>query len=72
MEGLVPGMAEMGRLYEEGECFVPELMVGAEALYAGLAILQPLVAGPRRRRAAKGWPSSARCRATSTTSARTW
>jgi corrinoid protein of di/trimethylamine methyltransferase len=43
MEGLVPGMAELGRQYETGECFVPELMVGAEALYAGLGILQPLV-----------------------------
>ena len=36
IEGLVPGMSELGRLYEEGECFVPELLVGAEALYAGL------------------------------------
>ena len=43
MDGLVPAMAELGRLYEEGECFVPELLVGAEALYAGLGILQPLV-----------------------------
>jgi corrinoid protein of di/trimethylamine methyltransferase len=43
MNGLVPGMAELGRLYEEGDCFVPELMVGAEALYAGLDILQPLI-----------------------------
>ncbi len=43
MQGLVPGVAELGRLYEEGDCFVPELMVGAEALYAGLEVLQPLV-----------------------------
>jgi corrinoid protein of di/trimethylamine methyltransferase len=43
MEGLAAGMAEMGRLYEEGECYVPELMVSSEALYAGLDILQPLV-----------------------------
>ena len=43
MEGLAAGMAEMGRLYEEGECYVPELMVSSEALYAGLGILQPLV-----------------------------
>jgi trimethylamine corrinoid protein len=43
MDGLAAGMAEMGRLYEEGECYVPELMVASEALYAGLAILQPLV-----------------------------
>ncbi len=44
MEGLVPGMNELGRLYEAGECFVPELLVGAEALYAGLGVLRPLVA----------------------------
>ena len=31
MEGLAAGMAEMGRLYEEGECYVPELMVSSEA-----------------------------------------
>jgi methanogenic corrinoid protein MtbC1 len=43
MEGLAVGMAEMGRLYEEGECYVPELMVSSEALYAGLGVLQPLV-----------------------------
>jgi corrinoid protein of di/trimethylamine methyltransferase len=43
MEGLAAGMAEMGRLYEEGECYVPELMVSSEALYAGLAVLRPLV-----------------------------
>jgi methanogenic corrinoid protein MtbC1 len=45
MEGLAAGMAEMGRLYEGGECYVPELMVSAEALYAGLGILRPLVVG---------------------------
>ena len=43
MNGLAAGMAEMGRLYEEGECYVPELMVSSEALYAGLGILHPLV-----------------------------
>ncbi len=43
MDGLAAGMAEMGRLYEEGECYVPELMVSSEALYAGLDILKPLV-----------------------------
>jgi trimethylamine corrinoid protein len=43
LEGLVPGMNELGRQYEAGDCFVPELLVGAEALYAGLDILRPLV-----------------------------
>ena len=43
MQGLALGMAEMGRLYELEECYVPELMVSSEALYAGLDVLQPLV-----------------------------
>jgi corrinoid protein of di/trimethylamine methyltransferase len=53
MEGLAAGMNEMGRLYEEGECYVPELMVSSEALYAGLEILRPLVVASGRG-AAKG------------------
>lgn len=40
-EGLVPGMEEVGRLYEEQEYFVPELLMCADALYAGLDILKP-------------------------------
>ena len=52
MEGLAPGMAELGRLYEEGECFVPDLMVGAGALNAGRAILQPLI--PRSAEESRG------------------
>ena len=43
LEGLVPAMDELGRQYEAGDCFVPELLVGAEALYAGLDVLRPLV-----------------------------
>jgi len=40
-EGLVAGMEEVGRLYEEQEYFVPELLMCADALYAGLDILRP-------------------------------
>jgi corrinoid protein of di/trimethylamine methyltransferase len=54
MEGLTAGMAEMGRLYEEGECYVPELMVSSEALYAGLDILQPLVVRSAGESGSKG------------------
>ncbi len=43
IEGLAAGMAEMGRLYEREECYVPELLVSSEALYAGLGVLRPLV-----------------------------
>ena len=43
LDGLVQGMVELGRQYETGECFVPELLVGSEALYAGLEVLRPHV-----------------------------
>lgn len=40
-EGLVKGMNEAGRLYEEEEYFVPELLLCSDAMYAGLDILVP-------------------------------
>ena len=42
-DGLVKGMQEVGRLYEEQEYFVPELLMCADALYAGLDIFKPLM-----------------------------
>ena len=43
MEGLAKGMNEAGRLWDEEEYFVPELLLCADALYAGLDILKPHV-----------------------------
>jgi 5-methyltetrahydrofolate--homocysteine methyltransferase len=40
-EGMLPAMTEVGRLFEEGECYVPEMMMSARAMKAGLAKLQP-------------------------------
>lgn len=42
-EGLVPGMQEVGRLYEEQEYFVPEMLMCADALYTGIEILLPIM-----------------------------
>ena len=42
-ESLVPAMAEVGRLFEEGEFFVPEMLVAARAMQGGLGILKPLL-----------------------------
>ena len=39
-EGMVAAMAEVGRLFEEGECYVPEMLMSARAMKAGLARLQ--------------------------------
>ena len=39
--GLVDGMKRASKLYEEGEYFVPELIVCSDAMYAGLDVLRP-------------------------------
>jgi len=41
MEGLAKGMSKVGVLYDTNEYFVPEVLMCADALYAGLEILQP-------------------------------
>ena len=42
-EGMIAAMAEVGRLFEEGEYFVPEMLIAARAMKAGLALIQPLL-----------------------------
>ncbi len=41
MQGLAVGMETVGDLYDQQEYFVPELLMAADALYAGLDILKP-------------------------------
>lgn len=52
-EGLLAGMTEVGRLFREGEYFIPEVLVSAEAMKAGMAILRPLLATQGIRAAAR-------------------
>ena len=40
-DGMIAAMAEVGRLYEEGEYFVPEMLIAARAMQIGLALLKP-------------------------------
>jgi 5-methyltetrahydrofolate--homocysteine methyltransferase len=40
-DGMVSAMSEVGRLFEEEEYFVPELLISARAMQAGLAVLKP-------------------------------
>ncbi len=40
-EALVPAMDEVGRRFEVGEFFVPEMLIAARAMQAGMAILKP-------------------------------
>ena len=41
MDGLAAGMEVVGDLYDRNEYFVPEVLMCADALYAGLDILRP-------------------------------
>src|SRR4030067_150868 len=40
-KGLIGAMAEVGRRFECGEFYVPEMLIAARAMQAGLAILRP-------------------------------
>ncbi|MBI5016609.1 MAG: corrinoid protein [Deltaproteobacteria bacterium] len=42
-EGLIAAMKEVGRRFEEGEYFLPEMLVSAKAMKASLALLRPLL-----------------------------
>ncbi len=41
MNGLAAGMEIVGDLYDRHEYFVPEMLMAADTLYAGLEILKP-------------------------------
>ncbi len=43
-EGLIAAMDEVGRLFAEGEFFVPEMLQAAHAMKAGLDVLKPHLA----------------------------
>jgi 5-methyltetrahydrofolate--homocysteine methyltransferase len=40
-EALITAMDEVGKRFEEGDFFVPEMLISARAMQAGLAILKP-------------------------------
>ncbi|MCS6843346.1 MAG: corrinoid protein [Caldilineales bacterium] len=40
-DAMIAAMAEVGRLFEVGECFVPEMLIAARAMKQGLAVLKP-------------------------------
>jgi len=54
MDGLAEGMIEVGDLYNKKEYFVPELLMCADALYAGLDVLKPAIIASGRKPEAKG------------------
>jgi len=43
-DGMISAMAEVGLLFEKGEYFVPEMLVAARAMQAGMNVLKPYLA----------------------------
>ena len=41
VEGMIAAMEEVGRLFQEGEYFVPEMLLAAHSMKAGISVLQP-------------------------------
>ena len=42
--GLIAGMDEVGKDFKAGELFVPEVLIAARAMHAGMNVLRPLLA----------------------------
>jgi len=53
-QGLIAGMDDVGRDFKSGELFVPEVLLAARAMHAGMNVLRPLLVG-------SGIPSAGRC-----------
>lgn len=52
--GFVAGIRRVGELWDEGEYFLPELVQGAEAMKAAMAVVQPALAAAGRVQASRG------------------
>ncbi|UCE00516.1 MAG: corrinoid protein [Chloroflexota bacterium] len=48
-EGLTKGIQKVGELFANGEYFLPELIIGAEAMKKALAVLEPAMLGDQSR-----------------------
>ena len=48
-EGLTKGIQKVGELFSSGEYFLPELIIGAEAMKKALAVLEPAMVGDQSR-----------------------
>ena len=47
--GMMPAMREIGDKLSRNEAYVPELLIAARAMQAGLALLEPLIAASGRK-----------------------
>ena len=48
-EGLSPGIDEVGELFASGEYYLPDLIIGGDAMKAALTVLEPALAAGQER-----------------------
>lgn len=48
-KGMIPAMREIGDRFSKNEVYVPELLIAARAMQAGLTLIEPLLAGSGRK-----------------------
>ncbi len=48
-KGMIPAMREIGDKFSRNEAYVPELLIAARAMQAGLALIEPLIAASGRK-----------------------
>ena len=48
-EGLTKGIQHVGELFADGECYLPELVMSANAMKAALSVLEPAMLGGKQR-----------------------
>lgn len=53
-DGLIHGMSLVGQKFKTGELFIPELLMSAHAMSAGMEILRPLIVGEKLSAIRKG------------------
>jgi corrinoid protein of di/trimethylamine methyltransferase len=49
-EGLTPGMDRVGELFASGEYYLPDLIIGGDAMKAALQVLEPALTGGQERK----------------------
>jgi methanol corrinoid protein len=49
-EGLIPGMNEVGRLWEEGVYFLPQVVLSSDAMLAGISLCEDKMGKPMAKR----------------------
>ena len=44
-KGLVPGVQSLGKLFKDGQVYLPEILISVRAMDRGVALIRPLLAG---------------------------